>query len=78
MSRCSRADDGSLLRELTLDPSRDYQPRGVPAARPSRARCPETGVQVSGPHSSCLAGWDMSRDGIVYLTRGCMVGSADG
>jgi len=23
-------DDGSLLRELTLDPSRDYQPRGVP------------------------------------------------
>jgi transposase InsO family protein len=28
------ADDGSLLRQLTLDPSRDYQPRGVPLGRP--------------------------------------------
>jgi hypothetical protein len=23
-------EDGSLIRELTLDPSRDYQPRGAP------------------------------------------------
>jgi transposase len=28
------ADDGSLIRQLTLDPSRDYQPRGVPSGRP--------------------------------------------
>ncbi len=28
------ADDGSLIRQLTLDPSRDYQPRGVPLGRP--------------------------------------------
>jgi transposase InsO family protein len=28
------ADDGSLLRQLTLDPSRDYQPRGVRRGRP--------------------------------------------
>jgi hypothetical protein len=24
------ADDGSLIRALTLDPSRDYQPLGTP------------------------------------------------
>ena len=29
------AEDGSLLRQLTLDPNRDYQPRGV---RPGRLR----------------------------------------
>ncbi len=28
------AEDGSLLRELTLDPSRDYQPLGTPPGRP--------------------------------------------
>ena len=28
------ADDGSLLRELTLDPTRDYQPLGAPCGRP--------------------------------------------
>jgi transposase InsO family protein len=27
------AEDGSLLRQLTLDPNRDYQPRGVRAGR---------------------------------------------
>jgi transposase InsO family protein len=27
------ADDGSLIRQLTLDPSRDYQPRGVALGR---------------------------------------------
>jgi hypothetical protein len=29
------AEDGSLLRQLTLDPRRDYQPRGV---RPGRRK----------------------------------------
>ena len=28
------AEDGSLLRELTIDPSRDYQPLGTPCGRP--------------------------------------------
>jgi transposase InsO family protein len=28
------AEDGSLLRELTLDPHRDYQPLGTPCGRP--------------------------------------------
>ena len=27
--------DGSLLRELILDPARDYQPLGTPSERPS-------------------------------------------
>jgi len=38
------ADDGSLIRQLTLDPSRDYQPRGV---RPSRPRVHDVLRQVS-------------------------------
>jgi transposase InsO family protein len=28
------AEDGSLLRELSVDPARDYQPLGTPSARP--------------------------------------------
>jgi hypothetical protein len=44
-------DDGSLLRELTLDPTCDYQPLGTPPGRPGVStiscdrcpRCPETG-----------------------------------
>ncbi|HEY6398470.1 MAG TPA: integrase core domain-containing protein [Solirubrobacteraceae bacterium] len=28
------AEDGSLLRELTIDPQRDYQPRGTPVQQP--------------------------------------------
>ena len=28
------AEDGSLFRELTLDPQRDYQPLGTPCGRP--------------------------------------------
>ncbi len=30
------AEDGSLLRELTLDPARDYQPLGRPPGPPPR------------------------------------------
>ena len=41
-SRCSSPDahirvvdeDGRLIRELTLDPTRDYQPLGTPCGRP--------------------------------------------
>jgi hypothetical protein len=28
---------GELIRELTLDPTRDFQPRGVPPGPPKRA-----------------------------------------
>jgi transposase InsO family protein len=31
-------DTGELIRELTLDPTRDYQPRGLPPGPPRRAR----------------------------------------
>jgi hypothetical protein len=27
-------EDGRLIRELTLDPTRDYQPLGTPTGRP--------------------------------------------
>ena len=30
-------DTGTLIRELTLDPTRDYQPRGLPPGPPKRA-----------------------------------------
>ena len=31
-------DTGELIRELTLDPSRDYQPRGLPPGPPKKKR----------------------------------------
>jgi hypothetical protein len=31
-------DTGQLIRELTLDPSRDYQPRGLPPGPPKKKR----------------------------------------
>ncbi|OBK13966.1 IS481 family transposase [Mycobacterium asiaticum] len=34
--RIINAATGELLRQLTLDPTRDYQPRGVPAGRPKK------------------------------------------
>jgi hypothetical protein len=30
------AATGELIRQLTLDPTRDYQPRGVPTGRPKK------------------------------------------
>jgi hypothetical protein len=32
-------DTGQLIRELTLDPTRDYQPRGVPPGPPPGSLC---------------------------------------
>jgi hypothetical protein len=29
-------DTGELIRDLTLDPTRDYQPRGVPPGPPRK------------------------------------------
>jgi transposase InsO family protein len=34
--RIINAATGELIRELTLDPTRDYQPRGVPCGRPKK------------------------------------------
>jgi transposase InsO family protein len=34
--RIINAATGELLRQLTLDPTRDYQPRGVPCGRPKK------------------------------------------
>jgi hypothetical protein len=31
-------DTGRLIRAPTLDPSRDYQPRGLPPGPPKKAR----------------------------------------
>jgi transposase InsO family protein len=31
-------DSGQLIRELTLDPTRDYQPRGLPPGPPKKAK----------------------------------------
>jgi transposase InsO family protein len=35
--RVINRDTGTLIRELTLDPTRDYQPRGLPPGPPRRA-----------------------------------------
>ncbi|WP_370581749.1 integrase core domain-containing protein [Mycolicibacterium sp. BK556] len=34
--RIINAATGELIRELTIDPTRDYQPRGVPCGRPKK------------------------------------------
>ncbi|SRX93014.1 integrase catalytic subunit [Intrasporangium calvum DSM] [Mycobacterium shimoidei] len=34
--RIINATTGELLRQLTLDPTRDYQPRGMPSGRPTK------------------------------------------
>jgi transposase InsO family protein len=49
--RVINRDTGNLIRELDLDPSRDYQPRGLPpgppkAARPSLTASPAAGVKA--------------------------------
>jgi hypothetical protein len=55
-------DTGELLRDLTLDPTRDLQPRGAPPGpvRPPRTtpevqRCPETPVNGAPGHHICRA-----------------------
>jgi hypothetical protein len=34
--RIINAATGELIRQLTLDPTSDYQPRGVPTGRPKK------------------------------------------
>ena len=38
--RVINAATGQLIRQLTLDPTRDYQPRNVPTGRPKKKREP--------------------------------------
>jgi transposase InsO family protein len=49
--RVVNRDTGTLIRELTLDPTRDYQPRGLPpgppkASRPLPTASPAAGVKA--------------------------------
>jgi transposase InsO family protein len=48
--RVINAATGELLRDLTLDPSRDYQPTGKPrrATRKNKQACPRRGFGLSG------------------------------
>ena len=43
------ADTGELLRELTLDPNRDYQPNGQPLGRPPRPHPRTPGSRPTAP-----------------------------
>ncbi len=36
--RVIRRDTAELIRELTLDPTRDYQPRGLPPGPPKQVK----------------------------------------
>jgi transposase InsO family protein len=50
-------DTGQLIRELTLDPTRDYQPRGVPPGPPPGTLCrPPTPAPDPGPTAAPAAG----------------------
>jgi transposase InsO family protein len=50
-------DTGQLIRELTLDPTRDYQPRGVPPGPPPGTLCrPPTAAPDPGPTAAPAAG----------------------
>jgi hypothetical protein len=43
-ARIINAPTGELIRQLTIDPTRDDQPRNVPCGRPKK--CPEPKPQV--------------------------------
>jgi transposase InsO family protein len=46
--RVVNRDTGQLLRELDLDPSRDYQPRGLPPGPPKASRPPPPASPAAG------------------------------
>ena len=67
--RVITADTGELIRELTLDPTRDYQPRGGPPGphqtTPAMELCPETGVHdVSRHHTVGPVGLEPTTRGL--------------
>ena len=41
--RIINAATGEHIRQLTLDPTRDYQPRGTPTGRPKKKSEPKPG-----------------------------------
>jgi transposase InsO family protein len=50
-------DTGQLIRELTLDPTRDYQPRGLPPGPPPGTLCrPSAAAPDHGPTAAPAAG----------------------
>jgi hypothetical protein len=50
-------DTGQLIRELTLDPTRDYQPRRLPAGPPPGTRCRSPAAAPDpGPPAAPAAG----------------------
>ena len=57
MTSSSTRDTGQLIRELTLDPTRDYQPRGLPPGPPPGTLCrPPAAAPDHGPTAAPAAG----------------------
>jgi hypothetical protein len=56
--RVPDADTGELLRHLTLDPTRDYQPTGRPQDQPPKPETPEPQSRVQEfPISREITSW---------------------
>jgi hypothetical protein len=55
--RVINAATGELLRELTLDPSRDYQPTGQPPDQPRKPNRPSPNVGSARPVSLERSHW---------------------
>jgi transposase InsO family protein len=47
---------GELIRQLTLDPTRDYQPRGLPPGPPKKTAATPRPASRSRPHRATAAG----------------------
>jgi len=54
--RIAHRHTGELLRELTLDPTRDYQPRGVPPGPPKQTAATPPPTSRSRPTRATAAG----------------------
>ena len=54
--RIAHRHTGELIRELTLDPTRDYQPRGLPPGPPKKAAATPHSASRSRPHVPPAAG----------------------
>jgi transposase InsO family protein len=54
--RITRQHTGELIRELTLDPDRDYQPRGLPPGPPKQAAATPRPASRSRPNRATGAG----------------------
>jgi transposase InsO family protein len=54
--RVTHRHTGQLIRELTLDPTRDYQPRGLPPGPPKRPPATPRPASRSRPHRATATG----------------------